>query len=262
MSMTPVEEHLVYAAHSVAGQVRTHNEDAILCCPALHVWAVADGMGGHEYGEVASALALQALETACAAGEDLVEAVNAANRAVLAAAEQRGRGMGTTLVAAQFTESDFKVAWIGDSRAYRISAAYIEQLTHDHSWVQAMVDAGELSREDARHHPQRNVIFQCLGRGDQRLDVGLVSGSLGTHELLLLCSDGLTGELLDEQIQQLCTSADTLEAVVEQLIALANQMGGRDNISCIVLGRALTEPPVDARPRGFLSKLLKPLKPS
>jgi len=262
MSMTPGQERLVYAAHSVTGQVRTHNEDAILCCPGLQLWALADGMGGHQSGEVASALAVQALEAACAAGEGLVEAVHAANRAVLAAAGQQGRGMGTTLVAVRFSEADFQVAWIGDSRAYRIGAAYIEQLSHDHSWVQAMVDAGEMSPEEARQHPQRNVIFQCLGRDDQRLEVGLVSGNLGAHELLLLCSDGLSGELLDAQIQQLCTTADTLEAVVEQLIALANQMGGRDNISCIVLGRALNEAHLDARPRGFLSKLLKPLKHS
>ncbi|MCY1538828.1 Protein phosphatase PrpC [compost metagenome] len=188
--------------------------------------------------------------------------MHVANQAILAAAAQdaEGRGMGTTLVAAHFRGADFEIAWVGDSRAYRVGAESITRLTHDHSWVQAMIDAGEMSSEEARSHPQRNVILQCLGRDDQALDIGLVSGRLGAHELLLLCSDGLTGELSDAQIQHLCNSAETLDALVSQLIALANQAGGRDNISCIVLGRAVSEPPVAARPRGFLSKLLKPLK--
>lgn len=263
MSTTLIEQALVYAAQSVAGQVREHNEDAVLCCAELRLWAVADGMGGHQCGEVASALALEALQGACAAGEGLVAAVHAANHAILAAAAQdgEGRGMGTTLVAAHFSGADFEIAWVGDSRAYRVSADNITRLTRDHSWVQAMIDAGEMSSEAARSHPQRNVILQCLGRDDQALDVGLVCGSLGAHELLLLCSDGLTGELSDTQIQQVCSSAATLDALVGQLIALANQTGGRDNISCIVLGRAASAPAVAVRPRSFLSKLLKPLKP-
>lgn len=260
--MTPIEQPLVYAAQSVVGRVREHNEDALLCCPELALWAVADGMGGHRRGEVASALALQTLRAACADGQDLLAAVHAANCAILAAAEEDGecRGMGTTLVAVRFAGADFQLAWVGDSRAYRVDAEHIERLSHDHSWVQAMIDAGELSVEQARCHPQRNIIFQCLGRDDQALDVGLVQGRLQPHELLLLCSDGLTGELSDAQIQQLCASAATLDELVTLLIERANQMGGNDNISCIVLGRGLLEPAPAVRPRGFLSKLFKPLK--
>ncbi len=262
MPITPIEQPLVYAAQSVVGRVREHNEDALLCCPELALWAVADGMGGHRRGEVASALALQTLRAACADGQDLLAAVHAANCAILAAAEEHGecRGMGTTLVAVRFAGADFQLAWVGDSRAYRVDAEHIERLSHDHSWVQAMIDAGELSVEQARSHPQRNIILQCLGRDDQALDVGLVQGHLQSHELLLLCSDGLTGELTDAQIQQLCASAATLDELVTLLIERANQMGGNDNISCIVLGRGLVEPVEAVRPRGFLSKLFKPQK--
>ena len=262
MAMTPIEQPLVYAAQSVVGQVREHNEDAVLCCPELALWAVADGLGGHRRGEVASALALQALRAACADGEELLAAVHVANAAIVAAAEGDAdcRGMGTTLVAVRFAGADFQLAWVGDSRAYRVDAEHIERLSHDHSWVQAMIDAGQMSVEQARNHPQRNVIFQCLGRDDQTLDVGLLQGHLQPHELLLLCSDGLTGELSDAQIQQLCASAATLDELVALLVERANQLGGNDNISCIVLARDRVEPVEAARPRGFLSKLFKPLK--
>ncbi|MEX6504645.1 PP2C family protein-serine/threonine phosphatase [Pseudomonas zhanjiangensis] len=264
--MTPNDQPLAYAAQTVAGQVREHNEDALLCCPELGLWAVADGLGGHNCGEVASAMALQALQDACASGAALSEAVHAANGAVLAAAEadRECRGMGTTLVAVRFLGADFQIAWAGDSRAYRLDADGIACLSHDHSWVQAMIDAGQMSLDEARQHPRRGVIFQCLGRPDQALEVGLVEGHLQPHELLLLCSDGLTGELTDAQIQQLCANAGSLEAMVASLVGAANLMGGHDNISCIVLGREATVPaPVNAakRPRGLLGRLFKPLRP-
>ncbi|UTW08783.1 serine/threonine-protein phosphatase [Pseudomonas benzenivorans] len=260
--MTANLQPLVYAADTVVGQVRGHNEDAVLCCPELGLWAVADGMGGHRRGEVASALALQALRAASVEGLELSAAVHAANAAVLAAAEADAecRGMGTTLVAVQCRGADYQIAWVGDSRAYRVDADAIEPLTHDHSWVQAMIDAGEMSEAEARCHPQRGVIFQCLGREDQSLEVGLLQGRLQPHELLLLCSDGLTGELDDGQIQQQCAAAATLDELVAALIAQANHQGGRDNISCIVLGGSPTGPAAVERPRGFLSRLFKPLK--
>jgi len=261
--MTLTDDLLVYAAQTAEGRVREHNEDAVLCCPELSLWAVADGMGGHQCGEVASAIALETLREATASGSDLVAAIHAANGAISGAAGQDAgkRGMGTTLVAARFADAAFEVAWVGDSRAYRVSAGSITLLTRDHTWVQAMIDAGEMSEDEARSHPRRNIVFQCLGRDDQPLEVGLIQGTLELGELLLLCSDGLTGELTDQQIQQLCATASTLDELVAQLIELANQMGGKDNISCVVLGRAVPEAPVvEARPRGFLSKLLNPRK--
>lgn len=261
--MTLTDESLAYAAQTAVGRVREHNEDALLCSPELSLWAVADGMGGHQRGEVASAIALETLREAAARGADLLAAIHAANAAVIAAAGQDSgaRGMGTTLVAVRFAGADFEVAWVGDSRAYRVSAESIVRLSRDHSWVQAMVDAGEMSADEARSDPRRNIVLQCIGQTDQALEVGLVQGRLEPDELLLLCSDGLTGELTDRQIQQLCATASTLDGLVAQLIELANQLGGKDNISCIVLGRSVAEAPVvEARPRSFLSKLLKPRK--
>lgn len=254
---------VVFAAQSVAGQVRTHNEDALACRPELGLWALADGMGGHERGEVASALALQGLIEALQQGAELAAAVQAAHLAVVAAAQPAAgqAGMGSTLVAVRLDGDEFELAWVGDSRAYRIGAECIEQLSHDHSWVQAMVDAGQMSAEEARQHPRRNLILQCLGQGEQAPEAGLLRGRLAPDELLLLCSDGLTGELDDAAIQRCCAEAETLEAMVEQLLELANSHGGRDNISCIVLGLGVPVEPREAPPRGLLRKLFKPRQP-
>lgn len=251
-------QSLGFAAQSVAGRVRGHNEDAVLCLPELGLWAVADGMGGHECGEVASALALDTLRQSVVAGSGLESSIHAAHQAILAAVqEEGGRRMGSTVVAVRFVDADYEVAWIGDSRAYRVSLDGIERLTRDHSWVQAMIDAGELSLDEARQHPRRNIVTQCLGQGEQALEVGRVQGSLAPGELLLLCSDGLTGELTDEQIQDVCAGAATLDELVDELIGLANRLGGKDNISCIVLGRSMAESTeIDARPRNFLSRWL------
>ena len=251
-------QSLGFAAQSVAGRVRGHNEDAVLCLPELGLWAVADGMGGHECGEVASALALDTLRQSVVAGSGLESSIHAAHQAILAAVqEEGGRRMGSTVVAVRFVDADYEVACIGDSRAYRISLDGIERLTRDHSWVQAMIDAGELSLDEARQHPRRNIVTQCLGQGEQALEVGRAQGSLAPGELLLLCSDGLTGELTDEQIQEVCAGAATLDELVDELIGLANRLGGKDNISCIVLGRSMAESTeIDARPRNFLSRWL------
>lgn len=263
--MSQLQQPLIYAACSDAGRVREHNEDALLCCPELGLWAIADGMGGHQCGEVASALALQHLRQACAEGQALLPAVHAANAAVVAAASSAGGkpGMGTTLVAVQMQGAHFSIAWVGDSRAYRVGVDQIDCLSHDHSWVQTMIDAGQMSVATARSHPQRNVILQCLGRADQSLEVGQVQGRLGGQELLLLCSDGLTGELEDEQIQQLCSQAPTLDALVQQLIEQAKQQGGKDNISCIVigLGAMAVHDEEPTREQGFFSRLFNSRKP-
>jgi serine/threonine protein phosphatase PrpC len=251
---------LDFAAQSVPGRVRHSNEDALLCCPEQQLWAVADGMGGHQWGELASALAVQALQQGIAAGEDLQAAILRANRTVLVAAQHDGaQDMGTTLVAVRFAGNRFQIAWVGDSRAYRIGAGRIEQLTHDHSWVQTMVDAGDMSPQQARVHPQRNVILQCLGQ-DEMPQVDQIDGTLAADELLLLCSDGLSGELEDAHIQRLCSEAGTLDELVTDLVEAANQMGGHDNISCIALSLA-PPPPVRMKPaRSFLGWLFRSRK--
>jgi len=254
---------VVFAAQSITGQLRTHNEDALVCRPDLGLWALADGMGGHERGDLASALALEELMCAVQQGEELPAAVHAAHLAIAAAAQpaEGEAGMGSTLVAVRLDGDAFELAWVGDSRAYRIGSEHIEQLSHDHSWVQAMVDVGRMSAEEAREHPRRNVILQCLGQVGQAPEVGLLRVRLAPDELLLLCSDGLTNELDDAAIQRCCSEADTLEAMVEQLVGLANSHGGRDNISCIVLGLGPMTEPREAPTPGLLRKLFKSLQP-
>lgn len=252
-----MSELLGYAAQSITGCVREHNEDALLCAPELGLWAVADGMGGHQSGEVASAVAVATLREGVAAGQSLDNAVQAAHEAVLAAAS--GSGMGTTLVAVKFDGVAFDLAWAGDSRAYRVSAGRIVRLSHDHSLVQALVDAGQLSPKRARRHPQRNVVTQCLGQEHQALEVGLARGRLAPGELLLLCSDGLSGELEDRQIQAQCARAGSLDELVTRLLGQACDAGGRDNISCIVIKLASPETSAVAnRSKSFLSRLLQP----
>ena len=172
-----------------------------------------------------------------------------------------GQPLLTTLTALVLRGRCYTLAHIGDSRAYRIGSEHIEQLSHDHSWVQAMVDAGQMSAEQAREHPRRNVILQCLGQVGQAPEVGLMRARLAPDELLLLCSDGLTNELDDAAIQRCCAEADTLEAMVEQLVGQANSHGGRDNISCIVLGLGPTTEPREAPTPGLLRKLFKSLQP-
>ena len=252
---------LDFAALSVAGRVRANNEDSILCRPQARLWAVADGMGGHQRGEVASAICVEVLAQSIEAGEDLCTAIHSANRRIIEADQAgEGRAMGTTVVAVHFSDAEYQVAWVGDSRAYLVGVAGIQQLSQDHSWVQSMVDAGEMSAEQARTHPRRNVILQWLGREGDELEVGLAHGRLAEDQLLLLCSDGLNGELADEDIRRLCVGARTLEELVTQLIEEANRMGGRDNISCIVLGRRPPPPVVMDQPRRFIDWLFKSRK--
>lgn len=261
MPMVAGQVVLDFAALSVAGRVRAGNEDAILCRPEERLWAVADGMGGHQRGEVASAICIEVLAEAIVAGADLCSAIVAANRQIIEAdVSDNGPAMGTTVVAVHFQDADFEVAWVGDSRAYLIGTSGIQQLTRDHSWVQSMVEAGEMSAEEARGHPRRNVILQCLGRDEDHLEIGRVQGRLAEDQLLLLCSDGLNGELADEDIRRLCIQAQTLEELVAGLVEEANRMGGKDNISCIVVGRRAQPPVVMDQPRRFIDWLFKSRK--
>ena len=257
MPTPPTLPAIHFAALSDPGQTRTHNEDSLLCSAPLNLWAVADGMGGHQRGEVASALALQVLREQVEAGSALPEAVVQAHAAIRVAADGdlASQGMGTTLVAVQLDGDRFTLVWVGDSRAYRISTDRIEALSFDHSWVQEMVDAGQLSSAEARVHPRRNVITQCLGQAEFPPQPDVLVGQLQPGEILLLCSDGLTGELSDEQILEYCAAAETLDGLVSQLIRAANQSGGRDNVSCIVLACETPQPSVEPGRRGLLGYL-------
>lgn len=235
MSVTRRQEY--YAGASDVGLVRPDNEDAYLMEPPL--FAVADGLGGHQAGEVASTVAMETLLAHApkrADAKGLARAVRAANAAVIDAAEQgRGReGMGTTLTAAMVDQTRIAVAHVGDSRAYLLSRGELAQLTQDHSLVADMVRSGTLSPEAARRHPNRSVITRALG-SDPNMVADAFEVEAAPGDRLLLCTDGLTGMVEDAAIAEILKTAPSPKAAVARLITAANEAGGHDNITVIVV---------------------------
>ena len=224
------------------GRVRSNNQDSHLVLDAISLYGVADGMGGHQGGEVASAIAVEltgkhATEPTL---DSLMAAVRIANRAIFekAGSDRDLHGMGTTLVAIQLVTSPEgdEVAWVnvGDSRVYLFRDNRLVQLSHDHSLVEDLVRDGQLTPDEAAVHPQRNIITRALGID---LDVAVDGATVlpFTGDRFLLCSDGLFGEVSDDQMTSaLRRLADPTEAA-EELVRLANEGGGRDNITVVVV---------------------------
>lgn len=230
---------LVAAAATDVGRVRRGNEDAYLVAPP--VYAIADGMGGHRGGAVASQLAVRILashasDLAVGDGEALAEAVAAANRAIVLAAEEDDalRGMATTCTAALVRGRVARIAHVGDSRAYLLHEGRLAQLTDDHSVVAQLVREGHLSPRDAAVHPGRSVIFRALGTGPD-LEVDTVEVVLDAKDRLLLCSDGLTGMLGDPEIAAILREVADTEMAVDALVARANAAGGSDNVTVVLV---------------------------
>jgi protein phosphatase len=217
------------------GQVRERNEDSFLVDPPLY--AVADGMGGHRGGEVASELALETVEALANAGKGgLAEQIREANRAVFERSmhDRTVSGMGTTLTAVTVDDDGAHLAHVGDSRAYLLRAGALRQLTEDHTLVNRMVKAGEISPEEAEVHPHRNVVTRALGtEPDVQVDeedVPLLEG-----DRLLLCSDGLTNMVTTDQIQAILEANPSAQDAATRLVRAANRAGGIDNITVIVV---------------------------
>jgi protein phosphatase len=238
-----VSKLLVGSATDV-GLVRSNNQDQFLVSPGLY--AVADGMGGHAAGEVASSTAIKALQAAFAvSGEHSVEslesAAKAANRAVWEQARtNRGMlGMGTTLVALAVVEhgdgtNGLAVAHIGDSRLYLLREGALKQLTVDHSLVQELVDDGQISQAQAAVHPQRHVLTRALGV-EPTVQVDIIDVTPKHGDRYLLCSDGLPREASDEQIAAVLTRFSDPSEAAKELVTLANDRGGSDNITAVVV---------------------------
>lgn len=226
-----------WAAVTDIGRVRTHNEDSVLAQPPLFV--VADGLGGHEAGEVASSIAVETLRDHAPRRADasaLARAVRAANREVIRAAKEGvGRsGMGTTLTAAIVEGGTIAIAHVGDSRAYLLHAGSLRRLSDDHSMVADMIRRGQLTEADARVHPNRSVITRALGT-DSNMVADTYEIDASTGDRLLLCSDGLTGMLEDSRIAELLGGYSDPGIAASELIAAANEAGGHDNISVVVV---------------------------
>lgn len=240
MTKSPLE----YSAASHPGLVRDNNEDCFLSQPEHGLWLVADGMGGHEAGEVASAIVRDTIERDTNDNPDLslVEAIQHAHSSILSSATEGigAPGMGSTVVALRSDSTKYQIAWVGDSRAYlwtpTSEGGRLEQLSVDHSYVQMLVDTGAISPADAEFHPEKNIITQCLGMQElKHVKVDSLEGQWQSDQWILLCSDGLTDEITDKSIAQiLCESTDCL-AAVDQLLHAALTNGGRDNITLQII---------------------------
>jgi len=246
------------AARTDVGVVRTGNEDTYLMASDRGFFVVADGMGGHAAGEVASEMASRLISeefrpvkgmTDDELMAQMVAAIRSANGAIFKRTlqEQDKRGMGTTATVLALLPRRYLIGQVGDSRAYLLRGGVLTQLTKDHSYVQEQVDAGRLSADEARVHPYANVITRCVGsNGDVTPDLYL--GTLEGGDLILLASDGLTGMLDDDDLLEIMKTDLDLEAMVDKLIADANRRGGLDNITTILIRVEAVAPPTGEIP--------------
>ena len=253
--MSP-ETVLEFCALTATGRVRSHNEDSLFASPELGLAVVADGMGGYQAGEVASEIAVKVIVDCVRAslGEPTVQdsrhepeawvmsqvlhdAVMLANHEIFQAAaeHQEYRGMGTTVVAALFRDGELCVAYVGDSRAYRWRGGNLHRMSADHSVIQEFVASGLYSEAEARARFNTSLVTRALGV-DAEVEVDIAEERIVPGDLYLLCSDGLTDMVEDERIAgALNREAENLNTTAEQLVTLANEAGGRDNISLILV---------------------------
>jgi protein phosphatase len=261
-----------FAQLSDTGRVREHNEDAIGSDPELGLMVLADGMGGYNAGEVASGIAVQIVSELATEGAKrenrsdidphsglmrqsivLRDAVYRANKIIFQTAQSQTHceGMGTTIVAAMFYDNKISIAHVGDSRAYRLRGGVFEQVTLDHSLLQELVDRGFYSAEEAQRSTNRNYVTRALGV-EATVEVEVHEHEVLPGDIYLLCSDGLPDMVEDEDIHlTISTFNASLDVVGKQLIELANDHGGRDNVSVML---AQVNQPFAAR-KGLLVKL-------
>jgi PPM family protein phosphatase len=258
---------VVVGATSDVGLVREANEDSYLVERPLY--AVADGMGGHLAGDVASSIAVRVIsERASSASpsdpESLAQIVTAANSAIYEKAQDDSglRGMGTTCTLALVDGGRALIAHVGDSRAYLLSDGTLEQLTEDHTLVSRMVREGRIQPDEAQHHPQRSIITRALGV-DAQVEVDLLDIELRVGDRLLICSDGLSSLVGNDTIQSSLQEISDPQEAAERLVAQANDAGGDDNITVIVLemrdeGGAEAAEGADARSDTQTGKAVEP----
>lgn len=254
-----------YAGLTNTGMIRDHNEDAYklpldadasTLAAKGHLYVLADGMGGHQKGEVASAVTIETVNqeyyasvmplegsnSAEAIIEALSNAIGKANSQVLSATE----GGGTTVVAAVLYGDILVAMNVGDSRAYLLRDNELRQISKDHSLVQRLVEVGKITEEEALTHPRRNVLYQALGQGSE-VDIHISSEALQDGDVVILCSDGLWGEVAEPEIKEVLQKAASPLAAAKQLIDSANASGGPDNITAIII-QVSREAPAPANP--------------
>lgn len=235
---------------SVTGLVRKNNEDTIYISPShspLNLYIVADGMGGHKAGEIASGYSVEIFTDFIKSRTEeeinadnlldtIVEGIQLCNTKLYEKSKESEsfEGMGTTFTCAAVEKDTLYIAHVGDSRAYMCRKGELKQLTRDHSFVMEMVKQGKLTLEEAHNHPNRNVITRAVG-SEKTILVDTVIEKLEPEDKILLCSDGLTNMVSDTQIAEILNKNEDLETETEKLIDTANNMGGIDNISAIII---------------------------
>lgn len=238
---------LSVAAGTDVGRIRAGNEDSLYADADRErgLFIVADGMGGHAAGEVASEMAVQIVArdltdvrdlSQTDAGTRMAEALKAANRAIYERTIQEAekQGMGTTASCLLVGQGRYIIGHIGDSRVYLLRDGVFRQITKDHSYVQEQVDAGFLTPEQARYHPYSNVITRCVG-ANAAVEADVLTGEIRNGDLFLVASDGLTGMVEDPQLRRILESKQTPGRIVDSMITEANRRGGLDNITAIVV---------------------------
>lgn len=245
--------HITCAARTDVGLIRSGNEDNYLMVPERGIFIVADGMGGHAAGEVASEMAVRIVSQDLGsfrglspddAAARMIQSIRDANAAIFerTLSEHDKRGMGTTCTVLVLHGNRYLLGQVGDSRGYLMREGVFHQLTKDHSYVQEQVDAGYLTPEQARSHPYSNVITRCVGAsGDVTPD--LFSGTVRAGDTFLLASDGLTGMLEDDVLAAILKSEGSPEKWVDRLVGEANRRGGLDNITVIIVRVDTVEEP-------------------
>ena len=265
-----------FGSRSDAGRVRVNNEDSFCLAPEINLFILSDGMGGQASGEVASRLATETIVAYCREAQvtpssaltgthmaglsdisnRLASAIRLANRVVHQAADQtpEQHGMGATVVAIWLVDQRMSLAHVGDSRAYRLRGEALEQLTEDHSFVAEQVRRGSMTEQEAAGSNLQNVLLRALGV-DPDVQVEVNEHMLLEGDTILLCSDGLTRELSDAQIAAILGDAEDAQEAADRLVDLANQAGGEDNITAVVVRHA-------AKPAGALARMGRWLKGS
>ncbi len=238
---------MVYSAATDTGRMRAQNQDAAFasdapvgCLPSLFV--VADGMGGHQAGDYASRRAVETIRQVLeehASGEPvqaMSEAITTANGTIYqeAKSDRSKAGMGTTMVAAVIGGDQLSVANVGDSRLYLFRDGLLRQITQDHSVVEEMVRKGEMAKDRARNHPKRSMITRAVG-AEPKVRIDFFDETVEKGDLVLMCTDGLTGMVEDDEIARVLSGEGSVEAKVRELIDKANENGGADNITVIII---------------------------
>lgn len=235
MSEPTASVRLLVASRTDVGRVRAGNEDSFLVVDDLALVAVADGMGGHQAGEVASAMAIESLQLGMEQGATIADAITAANAAVVtrAAGDVDLRGMGTTITAGILEGATLVIGHVGDSRLYLLRDGELAQVTTDHSVVAELIAAGELTEAEALIDPRRAMITRALGI-DPTVQVDVIELGLVPGDRLLLCSDGLTTMVRDPAIAEILAAETDRERAASELVEAANLAGGADNITVVV----------------------------